>query len=44
MLRGGTTIVSTSNRAPSELYENGINRSEFLPFMLSSLDVKKGAR
>lgn len=27
----GVTIVATSNRAPDELYENGINRQLFLP-------------
>jgi cell division protein ZapE len=29
----GVTIVATSNRAPSALYENGINRQLFLPFI-----------
>lgn len=28
----GVTIVTTSNRPPSGLYEGGINRSAFLPF------------
>jgi cell division protein ZapE len=29
----GVTLVSTSNRAPDELYRNGINRQLFLPFI-----------
>ena len=39
LLAEGVTVVTTSNRAPSDLYRDGLNREHFLPF-ISLIEAK----
>lgn len=43
MMGHGLTVVATSNRAPGELYKDGLNRELFLPF-IALIEAKMDVR